>query len=234
MVTSDLRSKVQRVLVTAGAGFIASHLVDVLLTREDPVCVIDNLSYGRRQFLPGERAKFRFVEGDILDLDLVLQVLSDVRPTLVYHLAAIAHIPTCESRPLLALRVNVEGTQSVLTAVSITSGVQRIVFASSGAVYDILDGPLTEDSAVVPYDIYGASKVAGEHLVRINAKRTGVRGIVARLFNAVGPRETNPHLVPDVLGCQRGTGHTASGPGAPPQLHPRRRCCRSPVRAGSG
>ena len=199
MVTSDLHSMVQRVLVTGGAGFIGSHLVDVLLAHEHPVCVIDNLSYGRRQFLPGESAKFRFVEADILDLDLVVQVLNDFRPTLVYHLAAIHHIPTCESRPLLALRVNVEGTQSVLTAVSKTWGVQRIVFASSGVVYDILDGPLTEDSMVVPYDIYGASKVAGEHLVRINAKRTGVQGVVARLFNAVGPRETNPHLVPDIL-----------------------------------
>ena len=199
MVTGKASPTLPHVLVTGGAGFIGSHLVDVLLAANHYVCTVDNLSYGKRQFLPVDNPNLRFVQSDILDFDKLLKLFSDFRPSLVYHLAAISHIPTCESYPLNALRVNVEGTQSTLTAASMTTGVQRVVFASSGAVYDILDEPLTEDSPVVPHDVYGASKVAGEQLVRINAEKTGLQSIVARIFNTVGTRESNAHLVPDIL-----------------------------------
>jgi UDP-glucose 4-epimerase len=199
MVTRKASPSLQHVLLTGGAGFIGSHLVNILLAAKHNVCVVDNLSYGKRRFLPEDGLNFRFVHGDILDFDMLFKLFGDFRPSLVYHLAAISHIPTCESHPLHALRVNVEGTQSTLKATSMTTSVQRLVFASSGAVYDFLDEPLAEDSPVVPHDVYGASKVAGEQLVRITVEKTGLQSIVARIFNTVGPRETNAHLVRDIL-----------------------------------
>ncbi len=189
----------QTVVVTGGAGFIGSHLVDLQLESGANVCVIDNLSYGRRSFLPPEGPNFHFFNGDILDENPLEEVLTRFKPNTLYHLAAIHHIPTCERKPDLALRVNVEGTQRLLSRLRETESLQRIVFASSGAVYDTLDGPLSEETRVVPHDIYAVSKATGEHLMRLHAKRTGATCIVARLFNALGARETNAHIVPDML-----------------------------------
>lgn len=218
MVTNSLVSKPQRVVVTGGAGFIGSHLVDVLLEHKHSVFVMDNLSYGKRQFLPVVNKNLQFAQVDILNLPVLKKVFADFQPTLLYHLAAIHHIPTCETQPLLALRVNVQGTQSILMVAAQTQSLRRIVFASSGAVYETLDEPLTETSPVVPHDIYATSKVAGEHLLEIATRKAGLQGIVSRLFNAVGPRETNPHLVPEILTqVSKGERHVQIG-----NLKPRR------------
>lgn len=189
----------QRILVTGGAGFIGSHLIDVLLANQATVWTIDNLSFGKRAFLPPDGTYFRFIEGDLLDQKVITKVFQTFQPTWIYHLAAIHHIPTCEVHPIDALRTNVEGTQVILQAISQAKTIEKIVFTSSGAVYDVLNLPLTEDSPVVPYDIYSISKVTGEHLLRVNALRTGIPTVVARMFNVVGARETNAHLVPDIL-----------------------------------
>ena len=188
-----------RVLVVGGAGFIGSHLVDVLLSSQCAICVYDDLSCGRRTHLPKEGNSFRFVQGNILDIELLQQVVVWWDPQVIYHLAAIHHIPTCEAEPERALRINVEGTQCVLRASQDSSRLERLVFTSSGAIYDDSETPLDEGSPIRPRDIYGVCKVASEYLVTLGATQMGVPITIARLFNTVGPRETNSHLIPEII-----------------------------------
>ena len=145
-------------LVTGGAGFIGSHLVDLLLADGQRVAVLDNFSYGKRAYLPINHSNLTVFTGDLLDTAFVRSVFEAFRPEIVYHLAAIHHIPTCERQPAIALRTNVEGSE-ILFDHARAFNVTTVVFASSGAVYEILDGQLQEDSsAAVPHDIYSISK----------------------------------------------------------------------------
>jgi UDP-glucose 4-epimerase len=187
-----------KITILGGAGFIGSHLTDLLIENGNFVCVYDDLSKGRLEFLPKENEYFFFLKGDILDSQALKQHFDKFAPDFVYHLAAIHHIPSCEKDPEKALRVNVEGTQSVLTACK-ESGINKIIFTSTGAVYDVCDNLLSEDSPLKPRDVYGISKIAGESLMELYALKNERQAIIARLFNAVGGRETNSHIVPDIL-----------------------------------
>jgi len=187
-----------RVLIIGGAGFIGSHLVRLCLERKCQVWVYDDFSTGRKEFLPNDSA-LHVVEGDILNTKCLSNTIGESNTDTLYHLAAIHHIPTCEKRPERALRVNIEGTQSVLSACA-QDLVPRIIFTSTGALYDPAStGPLVETSPVEPQDVYALSKLAGEQLVQYHVSRRGGQGIVARLFNTVGRRETNPHVVPAIM-----------------------------------
>lgn len=188
-----------RILITGGAGFIGSHLTALLLSRGNTVIVVDNFSYGKAHFLPSGNPFLHVHTTDLLNYRDLETVFTTHQPDLVFHLAAIHHIPTCEKKPAEALRANVEGTQNVIQA-SLCSGVKKIIFASSGAVYEIVDHPLLEDeTAVVPHDIYSITKATGEHLLRLQAERKNIKAVACRLFNTVGSHETNEHLVPDIL-----------------------------------
>lgn len=188
------------VVVTGGAGFIGSHLVDLLLNAGYTVTVLDNFTYGKRSFLDYNHASLTIAEADITNADAVRHVINQANPEIIYHLAALHHIPTCENNPDEALRINIEGTQNILNTAAQLTNLQRIVFASSGAVYDIIDSPLLEDqTATVPYDIYSVSKLSGEYLMRLWANKFGKQALVARIFNTIGGRETNAHLVPEIV-----------------------------------
>ncbi len=187
------------VLITGGAGFIGAHLTKILLDAGHKVAVVDNFSYGKRENLLTENTRLSVYTLSILDRPALADIIREVNPGLVYHLAAIHHIPTCELEPGVALKTNVEGTCSVLDACK-SSNVEKIIFASSGAVYEIRDEALNEDlTPVVPHDIYSISKACGEDLLRLYSERGYFKGISCRLFNAVGPGETNAHLVPEIL-----------------------------------
>jgi len=121
-----------------------------------------------------------------------------MRPQGVCHLAAIHFIPYCNQHPLEALDINVQGTLSVLEACKIAPP-KMVVIASSAAVYDICDGPCRETDIPRPLDIYGISKHTCEQLAQLYAVETEAPCIAARIFNAVGPNETNPHLVPQLI-----------------------------------
>lgn len=194
----------QCVLVTGGAGFIGSHLAARGLAQGCRVWIYDNFSRGRREFLPAS-ANLAIVEGDILDGARLKATVCDARPHVVFHLAAIHHIPTCEEEPASALRTNVEGTQQVLSACA-AAAVPRIVFASTGAIYGVAPGALAEDAPLCPHEIYGISKLTGEHLVRYYAERQEKEAVIARLFNTVGRHETNAHVIPDIVAQLVGGG----------------------------
>jgi len=188
----------KNVFIVGGAGFIGSHLVDLCLERNCQVWVYDDFSTGRKEFLPSHQA-LHVVEGDILDTEHLADVIGECIPNTLFHLAAIHHIPTCEKMPERALQVNVEGTQSVLSA-SAQYHVPRVLFASTGALYDpIITGPLIESSPVKAHNIYSISKLTGEQLLQYNVSKNGGQAFVARLFNTVGRRETNPHVIPAIM-----------------------------------
>jgi UDP-glucose 4-epimerase len=189
----------RRVLVTGGAGFIGSHLVEALLGHGDDVSVLDNLSRGRSVWLSSE---VRLHEGDIRDDVAVQRVLARSAPDVVVHLAAMHFIPAVDDAPDLARDVNVEGTRVLLKALR-AQHVDLLLFASSAAVYPDLEGPIDESCPPGPIDLYGRTKVEGEQVVGAFERETSARLLVARIFNVIGTRETNPHVVPDLIGQLR-------------------------------
>jgi UDP-glucose 4-epimerase len=186
------------VIVTGGAGFIGSMLCKLLVERNDEVVVIDNLRNGRREFIDALGQKVTLLEVDIRDTEKVSKIIKDVRPKSLCHLAAIHFIPYCNQHPLEAMDINVQGTLSVLEACK-DAPLEMVVVASTAAVYDICDVPCRETDIPLPLDIYGISKLTCEHLARLYTAQTEMPCNAARIFNAVGPNETNPHLLPQMI-----------------------------------
>ena len=191
-----------RVLVTGGAGFIGSHLVELLLAAGAEVMVIDNFRLGRRVHLEPARSRangsLRVVEGDIRVTE-DLRCIEEFHPDAVFHMAALHFIPYCAAHPAEALDVNVLGLSNVLRALR-GAPLSSFVFASSGAVYGLGPDPWPETAPVRPEETYGLSKWMGERMVtQLHEDRPDIRVVAARLFNTYGPRETNPHVVPDIV-----------------------------------
>lgn len=178
-----------RVLVTGGAGFIGSHLVDALVGRGDSVVVLDNLFSGREENLAQVRDRIEFVRGDIRDLDLVRRLTQGA--DYVLHQAALASVPLSVDDPETTTAVNVQGTLNVLLAAR-DAGVRRVVFAASSAAYgDSEVTPQSETLLPAPVSPYAASKVAGELYCRVFAEAFGLETVSLRYFNVFGPRQ-NP------------------------------------------
>lgn len=184
------------VLVTGGLGFIGNELVRQLKATGEEVVILDN----RNRVAPdiGDISTVPLVELDLTDAPAVAGFFAEAKPRIVYHLAAIHYIPECNENPERTLRVNVEGTQSVLRAAA-AAGVERVVFASSGAVYADSGSELEESSPISPVDVYGWSKLFGEQLCELNHSLHGLPAVICRLFNNYGPRETNPHIIPEII-----------------------------------
>jgi UDP-glucose 4-epimerase len=190
----------ERILVTGGAGFIGSHLVDSLLDSGNDVLVVDNFSLGRREHLShtGSPGTLTVIDADIRSA-ADLRPVADFAPDTVFHMAALHFIPYCNAYPAEALDVNVLGLDMVIRAVR-RSPVQTFVFPSSGAIYGFGDDPWPETAPPRPDEIYGISKWVGEQVMtRFHEDRPEVRTVIARLFNTYGPRETNPHVLPDIM-----------------------------------
>ena len=185
-----------RILITGGNGYVGRQLT-TLLQAEHALCVVDRLRYGDWRFPAPVRQWVRLEAIDIRDAAAVAGVLQDFAPEVVIHLAAVHYIPECEADPALAVSTNVDGTLNLLLACPRGA---RFVFASSGAVYGPEDKPHAEDrSALSPSDIYGLTKLHGEHYLRQLAAARDLQAIIVRLFNVIGPGETNPHLLPEIV-----------------------------------
>jgi UDP-glucose 4-epimerase len=173
-------------------------LCRLLVERGEDVIVIDSLRNGRRELIDVLGPKARLFEVDIRDTEAVRKIIKDTRPQAVCHLAAIHFIPYCNQYPLEALDINVQGTLSVLEACK-AAPPKMVVVASTAAVYGICDEPCTETDFPGPLDIYGISKHTCEQLAQLYGADTRAPCIAARIFNAVGPNETNLHLVPQLI-----------------------------------
>jgi len=181
-------------LVTGGAGFIGSHIVDELARRGERVRVLDNFSSGHRENLepalrnPG--ADVEVIEGDIRDREAVRQAVNGA--DYVLHHAAMVSVPGSVADPLTTNEVNVTGTLNVLQAVREAhgAGVKRLVFASSSAVYgNDLTVPKREEMPLAPLSPYAASKASGEMYCRVFYEMYGLPTVALRYFNVFGPRQ---------------------------------------------
>jgi UDP-glucose 4-epimerase len=182
-----------RALVTGGAGFIGSHVVDTLVARGDDVLVFDDLSSGRRENLAGAfEHGARLLEADITDADAVAGAFAGFEPEVVCHLAAQIDVRHSVSDPAYDLGVNAGGTINLLES-SRQSGVERFVFASTGgAIYGEGEGrqlPLDEDAACLPDAPYGQSKLAAEGYLGLYRRLHGLGATALRLGNVYGPRQ---------------------------------------------
>lgn len=185
----------ERLLVTGGLGFIGNEVVRQA-KKMCEVAIVDN----RNRVAPciEDIADVKHYETDILDRDGIEDAFGDFKPDTVLNLAAIHFIPECNDDPERTLRVNVEGTQSVLDACK-RHDVEHVAAISSGAVYADSADALSEDSEVAPVDIYGWSKLFDEGICDLYHQQTGAPVTNIRLFNVYGPRETNAHIIPEIL-----------------------------------
>lgn len=184
-----------KILITGGAGFIGSAVIEHLQKLNHELFVIDNLSFGNRQFI--NISNNNFFEADILDKKRIDSIIQDVRPEIIIHLAAIHFIPYCNEHPYDSSDINIRGTMHVLDAAA-KSGVRKVLMASTAAVYPIYDEAVSEKHEVGPLDIYGLSKLTCERLCNEFFLTTQIPTVVCRFFNAFGPNETNPHLIPEI------------------------------------
>jgi UDP-glucose 4-epimerase len=185
-----------KTLITGGAGFIGSAVVPALKKEGYDIYVLDNLSFGNREFI--DIPDSQFFLADIRDVLKVEEIITKLKPEIVVHLAAIHFIPYCNQHPFEAIDINIRGTMNVLNACKRFPNLKKFFFASTAAVYSIADEAVDENHVLLPLDIYGLSKLTGEHLCKEFYLETGIDTIVCRFFNAFGPNETNPHLIPEI------------------------------------
>jgi UDP-glucose 4-epimerase len=179
-----------RSFVIGGAGFVGSHLVDLLIER-GPVTIYDNLSIGKLEFVKGPLAsgKATLVQGDALDLEKLTAAMAGHE--VVFHLAANPEARWGLERTRLDLEQGTIATYNALEAARLGK-VPRFVFSSSGTVYGNVTEPCGEmDLGHLPISLYGASKFAGESLIAAYVECFGLRGFICRFGNVVGPRGTH-------------------------------------------
>ena len=175
------------ILVTGGAGFIGSNLVDALLARGHAVRVVDNLSTGKRSNLPNV-PEVELVVGDVADAGTVRRAVQGCRA--VVHLAAVASVQASVDDPVGTHQSNLVGTLNLCEAMR-EAGIRRVVFASSAAIYgNNGEGePISEDTPKAPLTPYAADKLASEHYLDFYRRQHGLEPAVFRFFNIYGPRQ---------------------------------------------
>ncbi|NQD81317.1 NAD-dependent epimerase/dehydratase family protein [Pseudomonas sp. CrR14] len=178
----------QPILVTGGAGFIGSNLVDALLARGNSVRVLDNLSMGKLANLPMDNPRLTFIEGDVADAGLVSRAVAGCAA--VVHLAAVASVQASVDDPVSTHQSNFIGTLNLCEAMR-EHAVRRVVFASSAAVYgNNGEGqPIDENTAKSPLTPYAADKLASEHYLQFYGRQHGLEPAIFRFFNIFGPRQ---------------------------------------------
>jgi nucleoside-diphosphate-sugar epimerase len=177
-------------LVTGGAGFIGSHLVESLLSQNREVCVIDNFLTGKRENLSPFLKDIKFIEGDIRDLETCRKAVAGA--DVVFHQAALPSVPRSVEDPLLTNEINVKGTLNLLVA-SEEQKIEKFIFASSSSVYgDDPHLPKQEGMEGVPLSPYAVSKLVGEKYCQVFSRIYGLDTVCLRYFNVFGPRQ-DPH-----------------------------------------
>ncbi len=200
-------------LVTGGAGFIGSHLVEALVMRGETVRVLDNFSTGALSNLERVCGQVRVFDGDITDLETVRTAMEGVE--IVFHQAALASVPRSIANPLATHHACATGTLNVLSAARQT-GARRVVYAASSSAYGgSRKLPKHEDDPTLPLSPYAAAKLAGEHYCAAFSEVHGLETVRLRYFNVYGPRQSpdSPYaaVIPKFL--------AAMTSGRPPLIH---------------
>jgi len=173
-----------RALVTGGAGFIGSHIVEELLKEKADVVVLDDLSTGKKDNIQSPQAEL--FKGSVLDRDMLMKSMEGV--DIVFHEAAKISIPFSVSHPATTWDVNIKGTKLMLNA-AVNAGVKRVIFASSAEVYGNALPPLSEKNDVKPISPFGDSKRMGELLMEQYHDKEGLEAVSLRYFDVYGPRQ---------------------------------------------
>jgi UDP-N-acetylglucosamine/UDP-N-acetylgalactosamine 4-epimerase len=203
-------------LVTGGAGFIGSHLVEELLRRGQKVRVLDNFSTGKRENLHGLMDQIELIEGDIRSYHIVREAVQGI--DFVLHQGALPSVPRSINDPITTNEVNVGGTLNVLDA-SKDAGVKRVVYASSSSVYGPdPELPVREGMTPQPVSPYAVAKLTGEKYCHVFSRVYGLETVALRYFNIFGPRQ-DPNtqysaFIPKfVVGIMNGQSLTIDGDG---------------------
>jgi UDP-glucose 4-epimerase len=177
-------------LITGGAGFIGSHLVEACLAHGHEVIVLDNLSSGKKGNLPSGHTGMQFIEGDITDQQLLNQI-ARTHPDIdyVFHLAALVSVPQAMAEPVRAHAINFDGTLLLMETFR-GCALKKFVFASSSAVYGDTEAvPVSEEAPTRPISTYGADKLMVEHYLAIYASTFKLPSVACRFFNVFGERQ---------------------------------------------
>ena len=176
-----------RLLVTGGAGFIGSHLVEELVFAGHTVRVLDNLSTGRRENLGHVSESVELIVGDIRDPETVRRAMSRVQ--VAFHLAALPSVQRSWESPLESLGVNAHGTAIVAEA-AVRAGCESLIYSSSSSVYgDQAEPAKAEELKPQPISPYGYTKLMGEKVCLAHSREGGIRTVALRYFNVFGPRQ---------------------------------------------
>ena len=199
-------------VVTGGAGFIGSHLTQGLIDKGYRVRVLDNLSQGKREWVP---AQAEFFEGDILDQKLLKKVFEGASG--VFHLAAMSKVAPSMKRPEFCTEQNILGTQNVLIAAK-NAKVKKVVYAASSTYYGNQNAPQQEDMPPQPLNPYALSKLVGEQFCQLWTRAYNLPTMSLRFFNVYGPRQPSTGAYALVLGIflkqrQEGRHLTVHGDG---------------------
>lgn len=180
-----------RILVTGGAGFIASHIVDAYIADGHEVSVVDNLSSGRKEFI---NKKAKFYQADIRNTEEIKTIIQKVRPEVINHHAAQISVRTSVDHPSLDLEINLGGLLNLLIPGK-DAGLNKFIFASSGGVVygevNVIPTPETY-TPLMPQSPYGITKLASEYYLNFFRQTYGIPFIALRYANVYGPRQ-NPH-----------------------------------------
>ncbi len=177
-----------KVLVTGGAGFIGSHLVDFLVQKNFEVKVLDNLSTGNIKNLKDSYDKIEFIKGDIRDFETCLKATMGMEA--IFHLAALGSVPRSIAEPELSLAVNIGGTVNIFSS-ALKNNIKKIIYASSSSVYgDSKELPKKEGKEGKPLSPYAYSKKTNEELAKLFKETYDIDFIGLRYFNVYGPRQT--------------------------------------------
>lgn len=184
-------------LVTGGAGFIGSHVAELLLTRGYCVAIVDNLAYGKREWVPSGAG---FYEGDVTDLGLMREICSDFKPAAVFHLAAMSRVlPSINQGPesaIFSANQNIIGTLNVLTAAA-ENRAEKVVYSASSTYYGQLPAPHTETDPIGAHTPYAVSKYVGELYCQRFSAMYDLPTVCLRYFQVYGPRcpSTGPYAM---------------------------------------
>ncbi|GIV19458.1 MAG: epimerase [Armatimonadota bacterium] len=179
-----------RILVTGGAGFIGSHIVEKLVGLGHEVIVLDDLSTGREENIAHLRDSVTFIKGSITARALLSRLMEGVQ--VVFHQAALGSVPRSVEDPATTHEVNITGTFNVLLAAR-DAGVKRVVYAASSSAYgDTPTLPKVETMLPNPLSPYAVSKLVGEYYCQVFTRVYGLETVSLRYFNVFGPRQ-NPH-----------------------------------------
>lgn len=180
-----------KIIVTGGAGFIGSHLVELLVSKKHFPIIVDNLNSGRfsnvKKFVDSNQAKF--IKCDIRNIK---KVLSLPKVDAIIHLAAIASVVESIDDPIFVNDVNVNGTLNMLEFCR-KQKIEKFVFTSSAAIYGDYEKKIVENSPTVPTTVYGSTKLTGEQYCKIYSDLFGINITILRPFNIYGPRQNNAY-----------------------------------------